>query len=80
MKCWGGLAAPQTDPCLLCPFDAEPLSSVSSLEVHFDLMDLTELTDMSDQELAEVFGDSDEEPHSSSPAGNSDELTEKNKE
>ncbi|NXS10278.1 DBND1 protein, partial [Neodrepanis coruscans] len=39
----------------------EPLSSVSSLEVHFDLLDLTELTDMSDQELAEVFADSDEE-------------------
>ncbi|NXF98836.1 DBND1 protein, partial [Sakesphorus luctuosus] len=34
----------------------QPLSSVSSLEVHFDLLDLTELTDMSDQELAEVFG------------------------
>uniref|UniRef100_A0A8C3MRE7 Dysbindin domain-containing protein 1 n=1 Tax=Geospiza parvula TaxID=87175 RepID=A0A8C3MRE7_GEOPR len=33
----------------------QPLSSVSSLEVHFDLLDLTELTDMSDQELAEVF-------------------------
>ena len=41
----------------------EPLSSVSSLEVHFDLLDLTELTDMSDQELAEVFADSDEENH-----------------
>ncbi|KAB0405039.1 hypothetical protein E2I00_013572, partial [Balaenoptera physalus] len=39
----------------------EPLSSVSSLEVHFDLLDLTELTDMSDQELAEVFADSDDE-------------------
>ncbi|XP_038662394.1 dysbindin domain-containing protein 1 isoform X2 [Scyliorhinus canicula] len=39
----------------------QPLSSVSSLEVHFDLMDLTELTDMSDQELAEVFADSDDE-------------------
>lgn len=51
------------------PLDAEPLSSVSSLEVHFDLMDLTELTDMSDQELAEVFADSDEETHSGSPAG-----------
>uniref|UniRef100_H3CV68 Dysbindin domain-containing protein 1 n=1 Tax=Tetraodon nigroviridis TaxID=99883 RepID=H3CV68_TETNG len=47
----------------------QPLSSVSSLEVHFDLMDLTELTDMSDQELAEVFADSDEEAHSESPAG-----------
>lgn len=32
-------------------------------------MDLTELTDMSDQELAEVFADSDEEAHSGSPAG-----------
>ncbi|XP_061883268.1 dysbindin domain-containing protein 1 isoform X1 [Entelurus aequoreus] len=41
----------------------QPLSSVSSLEVHFDLLDLTELTDMSDQELAEVFADSDEENH-----------------
>ncbi|XP_070985738.1 dysbindin domain-containing protein 1-like isoform X3 [Oncorhynchus clarkii lewisi] len=48
---------------------AEPLSSVSSLEVHFDLLDLTELTDMSDQELAEVFADSDEENHNESPAG-----------
>ncbi|XP_075996455.1 dysbindin domain-containing protein 1 [Genypterus blacodes] len=47
----------------------QPLSSVSSLEVHFDLLDLTELTDMSDQELAEVFVDSDEENHSESPAG-----------
>lgn len=48
----------------------EPLSSVSSLEVHFDLLDLTELTDMSDQELAEVFADSDDEnPASESPAG-----------
>lgn len=47
----------------------EPLSSVSSLEVHFDLLDLTELTDMSDQELAEVFADSDEETHNESPAG-----------
>ncbi|KAM9510169.1 uncharacterized protein ACIB01_019681 isoform 3-T3 [Guaruba guarouba] len=32
-----------------------------SADVHFDLLDLTELTDMSDQELAEVFADSDEE-------------------
>uniref|UniRef100_A0A3P8T7Y5 Dysbindin domain-containing protein 1 n=1 Tax=Amphiprion percula TaxID=161767 RepID=A0A3P8T7Y5_AMPPE len=47
----------------------QPLSSVSSLEVHFDLLDLTELTDMSDQELAEVFADSDEENHNESPAG-----------
>lgn len=47
----------------------EPLSSVSSLEVHFDLLDLTELTDMSDQELAEVFADSDEENHNGSRAG-----------
>ncbi|POI22300.1 hypothetical protein CIB84_013954, partial [Bambusicola thoracicus] len=47
-----------------------PLSSVSSLEVHFDLLDLTELTDMSDQELAEVFADSDEENVASeSPSG-----------
>ena len=50
--------------CLL-----EPLSSVSSLEVHFDLLDLTELTDMSDQELAEVFADSDEENHNEFPTG-----------
>lgn len=43
----------------------QPLSSVSSLEVHFDLLDLTELTDMSDQE---VFGDSDDEnPHNEPP-------------
>ncbi|XP_014444839.1 dysbindin domain-containing protein 1 [Tupaia chinensis] len=48
----------------------QPLSSVSSLEVHFDLLDLTELTDMSDQELAEVFADSDDENLSSEcPAG-----------
>ncbi|XP_053771765.1 LOW QUALITY PROTEIN: dysbindin domain-containing protein 1 [Desmodus rotundus] len=48
----------------------QPLSSVSSLEVHFDLLDLTELTDMSDQELAEVFADSDEENLAGdSPAG-----------
>lgn len=48
----------------------EPLSSVSSLEVHFDLLDLTELTDMSDQELAEVFADSDDENLAGdSPAG-----------
>ncbi|XP_064170077.1 dysbindin domain-containing protein 1 [Anguilla rostrata] len=46
----------------------QPLSSVSSLEVHFDLLDLTELTDMSDQELAEVFADSDEENQNESPA------------
>ncbi|XP_075795918.1 dysbindin domain-containing protein 1 [Pelodiscus sinensis] len=47
----------------------QPLSSVSSLEVHFDLLDLTEL-DMSDQELAEVFADSDDENVASeSPAG-----------
>uniref|UniRef100_A0AAR2KWL1 Dysbindin domain-containing protein 1 n=1 Tax=Pygocentrus nattereri TaxID=42514 RepID=A0AAR2KWL1_PYGNA len=46
----------------------QPLSSVSSLEVHFDLLDLTELTDMSDQELAEVFADSDEENCNESPA------------
>lgn len=42
---------------------------MSSLEVHFDLLDLTELTDMSDQELAEVFADSDEENHNESAAG-----------
>ncbi|XP_067392827.1 dysbindin domain-containing protein 1 [Emydura macquarii macquarii] len=48
----------------------QPLSSVSSLEVHFDLLDLSELTDMSDQELAEVFADSDDENTASeSPAG-----------
>ncbi|XP_042558186.1 dysbindin domain-containing protein 1 [Dipodomys spectabilis] len=48
----------------------QPLSSVSSLEVHFDLLDLTELTDMSDQELAEVFADSDDENFTNeSPAG-----------
>ncbi|XP_051975643.1 dysbindin domain-containing protein 1 [Xyrauchen texanus] len=46
----------------------QPLSSVSSLEVHFDLLDLTELTDMSDQELGEVFADSDEENHTECPS------------
>ncbi|KAF6077238.1 dysbindin domain containing 1 [Phyllostomus discolor] len=49
----------------------QPLSSVSSLEVHFDLLDLTELTDMSDQELAEVFADSDEENLAENLAGDS---------
>lgn len=44
---------------------------MSSLEVHFDLLDLTELTDMSDQELGEVFADSDEENHTESPASES---------
>ncbi|XP_075852025.1 dysbindin domain-containing protein 1 isoform X2 [Microcebus murinus] len=53
----------------------QPLSSVSSLEVHFDLLDLTELTDMSDQELAEVFADSDDENLTSeSPAGAAPKL------
>lgn len=55
--------------CFLSLCLVEPLSSVSSLEVHFDLLDLTELTDMSDQELAEVFADSDEENHNEFPAG-----------
>ncbi|KAL7979686.1 hypothetical protein Chor_004844 [Crotalus horridus] len=45
----------------------QPLSSVSSLEVHFDLLDFTELTDVSDQELAEVFADSDEENAAQEP-------------
>lgn len=54
---------------LACVCLVEPLSSVSSLEVHFDLLDLTELTDMSDQELAEVFADSDEENHNEPRAG-----------
>ncbi|XP_010188008.1 PREDICTED: dysbindin domain-containing protein 1, partial [Mesitornis unicolor] len=49
------------------PPPAEPLSSIFSLEVHFDLLDLTELTDMSDQELAEVFADSDEENAAGEP-------------
>ncbi|XP_017517749.3 dysbindin domain-containing protein 1 [Manis javanica] len=49
----------------------QPLSSVSSLEVHFDLLDLTELTDMSDQELAEVFADSDDENLTSESPGGS---------
>lgn len=56
-------------PVSLCHCLVEPLSSVSSLEVHFDLLDLTELTDMSDQELAEVFADSDEENHNEPRAG-----------
>lgn len=56
-------------PVSLCFCLVEPLSSVSSLEVHFDLLDLTELTDMSDQELAEVFADSDEENHNEPRAG-----------
>ncbi|XP_014115982.1 PREDICTED: dysbindin domain-containing protein 1 [Pseudopodoces humilis] len=55
-------------PLVLLPVP-EPLSSVSSLEVHFDLLDLTELTDMSDQELAEVFADSDEENVAGETAG-----------
>ncbi|XP_006641205.1 dysbindin domain-containing protein 1 [Lepisosteus oculatus] len=52
----------------------QPLSSVSSLEVHFDLLDLTELTDMSDQELAEVFADSDEENQNEPPASHQPPL------
>ncbi|XP_036441403.1 dysbindin domain-containing protein 1-like isoform X1 [Colossoma macropomum] len=58
----------------------QPLSSVSSLEVHFDLLDLTELTDMSDQELAEVFADSDEENHNESPASAGAEVKKKEEE
>ncbi|NXT28655.1 DBND1 protein, partial [Syrrhaptes paradoxus] len=56
----GGIPIPRTG-LLQVTERRQPLSSVSSLEVHFDLLDLTELTDMSDQELAEVFADSDEE-------------------
>lgn len=56
------------DFSLVSHLPSEPLSSVSSLEVHFDLLDLTELTDMSDQELGEVFADSDEENHNELPA------------
>ncbi|XP_042336750.1 dysbindin domain-containing protein 1 isoform X2 [Sceloporus undulatus] len=56
----GGIPIP-TSGLLQVAERRQPLSSVSSLEVHFDLLDLTELTDMSDQELAEVFADSDEE-------------------
>ncbi|XP_060109853.1 dysbindin domain-containing protein 1 [Heteronotia binoei] len=56
----GGIPIP-TSGLLQVAECRQPLSSVSSLEVHFDLLDLTELTDMSDQELAEVFADSDEE-------------------
>lgn len=64
----GHYSGPKSLSCHLC--SSEPLSSVSSLEVHFDLLDLTELTDMSDQELAEVFADSDDENVASeSPAG-----------
>ncbi|XP_062278007.1 dysbindin domain-containing protein 1 isoform X2 [Scomber scombrus] len=64
----GGLSG-RTASLLHITEKRQPLSSVSSLEVHFDLLDLTELTDMSDQELAEVFADSDEENHNDSPAG-----------
>ncbi|KAF7244658.1 Dysbindin domain-containing protein 1 [Varanus komodoensis] len=56
----GGIPIP-TSGLLQVAERRQPLSSVSSLEVHFDLLDLTELTDMSDQELAEVFADSDDE-------------------
>ncbi|XP_054856558.1 dysbindin domain-containing protein 1 [Eublepharis macularius] len=56
----GGIPIP-TSGLLQVAERRQPLSSVSSLEVHFDLLDLTELTDMSDQELAEVFVDSDDE-------------------
>ncbi|XP_055582860.1 dysbindin domain-containing protein 1 isoform X2 [Falco biarmicus] len=56
----GGIPIPSTS-LLQVTERRQPLSSVSSLEVHFDLLDLTELTDVSDQELAEVFADSDEE-------------------
>ncbi|XP_052542329.1 dysbindin domain-containing protein 1 isoform X1 [Tympanuchus pallidicinctus] len=65
----GGIPIP-TASLLQVTERRQPLSSVSSLEVHFDLLDLTELTDMSDQELAEVFADSDEENVASeSPSG-----------
>nr|XP_057944731.1 dysbindin domain-containing protein 1 [Doryrhamphus excisus]XP_057944732.1 dysbindin domain-containing protein 1 [Doryrhamphus excisus] len=64
----GGLAG-HTASLLHISEKRQPLSSVSSLEVHFDLLDLTELTDMSDQELAEVFVDSDEENHNECPPG-----------
>nr|KAF6271065.1 dysbindin domain containing 1 [Myotis myotis] len=65
-----GQGAPRTTAPVTRPLLPEPLSSVSSLEVHFDLLDLTELTDMSDQELAEVFADSDDENLTGeSPAG-----------
>ncbi|XP_050778265.1 dysbindin domain-containing protein 1 [Gopherus flavomarginatus] len=48
----------------------QPLSSVSSLEVHFDALDLIELPEVWDQEHAEVFADSDDENVASeSPAG-----------
>ncbi|XP_028812192.1 dysbindin domain-containing protein 1-like isoform X2 [Denticeps clupeoides] len=60
----GGI--PGYNPSLLHLMERrQPLSSVSSLEVHFDLLDLTELTDTSDQELAEVFVDSEDENHQS---------------
>ncbi|XP_033012949.1 dysbindin domain-containing protein 1 [Lacerta agilis] len=65
----GGIPIP-TSGLLQVAERRQPLSSVSSLEVHFDLLDLTELTDMSDQELAEVFADSDDEnTGNESPAG-----------
>ncbi|XP_034045030.1 dysbindin domain-containing protein 1 [Thalassophryne amazonica] len=64
-----GSLSGHTASLMLITEKRQPLSSVSSLEVHFDLLDLTELTDMSDQELAEVFADSDEENHNDSPAG-----------
>uniref|UniRef100_H3A5A6 Dysbindin domain-containing protein 1 n=2 Tax=Latimeria chalumnae TaxID=7897 RepID=H3A5A6_LATCH len=62
----GGIPIP-TSGLLQVTERRQPLSSVSSLEVHFDLLDLTELTDMSDQELAEVFADSDEENSHNEP-------------
>ncbi|KAI7802690.1 putative dysbindin domain-containing protein 1, partial [Triplophysa rosa] len=45
-----------------------PLSSVSSLEVNFDLLDLTELTDVSDQELSEVFVELEEDDQNDLPS------------
>uniref|UniRef100_A0A8C6SNY6 Dysbindin domain-containing protein 1 n=1 Tax=Neogobius melanostomus TaxID=47308 RepID=A0A8C6SNY6_9GOBI len=65
----GALSGPTAATLLHIAERRQPLSSVSSLEVHFDLLDLTELTDMSDQELAEVFVDSDEENHNDAPTG-----------
>ncbi|KAA0714596.1 hypothetical protein E1301_Tti023661 [Triplophysa tibetana] len=50
------------------PRNTGPLSSVSSLEVNFDLLDLTELTDVSDQELSEVFVELEEEDHNDLPS------------
>ncbi|NXI27992.1 DBND1 protein, partial [Sterrhoptilus dennistouni] len=57
----GGIPIPSAGLLQVTERRREWSPQLGSPPVHFDLLDLTELTDMSDQELAEVFADSDEE-------------------